>query len=282
MPVTRTKKICEICGDEYDGTVNQKYCPDCGKRPDRARKRYEKAQQMLNRHMGIYDEPKTKNCSQCGKEFSTYADRKFCSKKCEKQYRIENAKCTYCGKKLLTLGIEHCSLTGGVRFCSDECKGKYREKRVEAGEIASRTCPHCSKVFSGKSTVFCSKVCYEQAVANGWKPDRYKRVEMACEHCNKVFTTSFKSPSRYCPECIVLLNKIRKKKADAAKKKQAEEKRKADIEKNGLCFYCQTTHFNCEKMRTGFRYYPKGAKVVHGKVMECPSYTDKNIKKGIN
>lgn len=281
MSIARTIKVCEICGDEYEGIPTQKYCPICGKKPDRARKRCEKAQNLLNIHMGIYDEPKKKKCQYCGKEFSTYNGFSFCSEECRKRHRIENATCTFCGRNLLSLGIEHFSKTGGTRFCSEECRNKWKERVSLYNNVPSnlQTCPQCGKDFKGKNTIFCSKDCYEKAKSEGWKPDKYKKVEVLCGHCKKAFTTSYKSPSRYCPECTTLLWKNRKKKADIAKKKQAEEKRQADIEKNGLCFYCQTTYSNCEKMRTNFRYYPKGAKLKQGKVIECPSYTDKNISK---
>lgn len=281
----KTTKICEICGDDYEGTANQKYCPICGKNPDRMRKRYERAQKKVCEHMGVYDEPKKKVCEYCKKEFSTYGDSSFCSKECKKRYRIENATCTFCHRNLLSLGIEYYSETGGARFCSEECKKSWYEylKLHSNTPVHEKTCPQCNQTFTGKNTRFCSKKCYEDAKASGWKPDSQKMIEAVCKHCNKTFMTPFMYPSRYCPDCTFLLYKIQKKKSDAAKKaakkKQEEEKRRADIEKNGLCFYCQTTYFNCEKMRSNFRYYPKGAVVEQGKVVKCPSYTDKNTSK---
>jgi len=274
MSITRTTKVCEICGDDYKGIANQKYCPSCGKNPQKARKHYEISQKILNRHAGVYDQPKTKSCGYCKKEFLTYSDMNFCSDNCRKQYRIENACCTFCGIKLHKLGII-IDREGGVRFCSDSCREKYRDKRRAMSARYKRICPQCKKEFEGKDTIFCSNECYVQAKAEGWKPEKFRKTNVNCEHCGKEFQTREMTPSKYCPTCIKLAREIRMKKYEKEKQQQTILKRQEEIERNGLCFYCQTTYSNCEKMKTNFRYYPKDAKMKQGKVIECPSYTEK-------
>lgn len=278
-------KICEICGEEFqESKVTQRFCRECGKNTKKARKFHQMTQEMLNRHAGVYDTPKKKNCAYCNKEFATFYGAKFCSKTCEEKYRIENAECTFCHTNLYEKGIIIKNTYGGVRFCSDDCKEKYYEQcRAEKSKgTYQKKCEYCGREILGTSSFFCSKECYEKAKKNGWKPERFRKVSVTCELCHKSFQTSVGFPMKRCPECVRELREKQKEKEKllSQQKKREEEKKaqqklKEGIEKNGLCFYCQTTHFNCERMRTNFIHYPEGSKVIKGKVVECPSYTEK-------
>ncbi len=278
-------KICEICGDDFqESRATQKYCQKCGKNPQKAKAFYEKAQQMVRRHAGVSDNPKVKNCVYCNKEFATFYGAKFCSKKCETQYRIETAECTFCHTNLYALGIIITNTNGGIRFCSDECKEQYYAKIKSQRSLKSekKTCPFCQKEFEGYA-VFCSKDCYKKAVESGWKPARYRKITVNCNQCHKPFETSETHPASTCEDCVrkrrLQLREQEKLQLEQKKKAEEAEKQKKleeGIKKNGLCFYCQTTHFNCERMQSNFIHYPKGCKVVQGKVVECPSYTEKS------
>ena len=272
-------KICEICGDEFqESNGNQKYCSVCGKNHEKTRKAYEKAQRTINRHAGVYDTPKTKNCAYCGKEFQTLFNAKFCSKKCETQYRIENAECSYCHKKLYLLGIVITNTNGGTRFCSEECKEKYKtgRKTLRQNNLPVHKCEHCGKEFYGKYHAFCSKSCYEEARKNGWKPVPQRKTTVSCKQCGNAFETSEQSPASICPACTRKNEQLREKQQKQLLEQKRRDELKKGIEKNGLCFYCQTTYFNCERMRSNFIYYPKGCKVSKGLVLEYPSYSEKS------
>ena len=275
-------KICEICGDEFqERKSNQKYCPVCGKNPEKTRKEYEKAQKTLNRHAGVYDTPKTKTCAYCGKEFQTLFGAKFCSDKCEEQYRIENAECSYCHRKLYPLGIIIKNTNGGVRFCSDICEEKYKTERKTARQsnLPVQTCEYCGKEFRGKNLIFCSKNCYETAKKNGWKSSMQRKFTISCKQCGNPFETNEQSFMPICPDCARKNMQIREKQRKQQIEQKKKDELKKEIETNGLCFYCQTAYINCERMRSNFIDYPKGCKVSKGLVVECPSYSEKSTIK---
>lgn len=282
-------KECEICGDSFEYAPNRKYCPDCAKNPEKARKLFEMAQAMIKRHSGETDAPKIKNCKHCGKEFATYFGSGFCSAQCKNQYRIKNAECSCCHVNLYSIGIKIENTTGGVRFCSEECKKQYYAEKVERNRKRKATiiCEYCEKEFypQKEGTVFCCRSCYEKAKAEGWKPASQKEEERKCKRCHNQFKARITSSIVYCKECSVQIRLERQKREQERKEKEKLAKQEAErkkleegIKKNGLCFYCQTSHFNCERMQTNFVYYPKGCKVEKGKVLECPSYTEKNKK----
>lgn len=275
-------KICEICKEEFEETKSsQKYCPKCGKNPNRALARQRRNRKTLEYHMGIWDEPVEKECKQCGKKFTTLFNRKFCSESCQTQYRIENATCTFCGKNLYNMGITINNPQGGKHFCSDNCRKAYNERIArEKGEV--HICPNCHKEF-WKKTTFCSKKCYAEAKANGWQPENKRKVTIKCKRCGTDFETLEMFPQKCCPKCLEELRVIRQKKLlqqqaeyDRKRKEEQirleEEKFKQGVQKNGLCLYCQATNSTCERVKSKFTCYPAGSRVVQGKVLECPSF----------
>lgn len=103
-------------------------------------------------------------CVNCSNEFESYfEDAKFCGKDCYKEYRQLNRQtkivvCPICNKDFLQERI-------GQVFCSNECKHKSTENRVEC------VCEHCGIVFKRiKSEVdknqrhYCSNECRMNAM----------------------------------------------------------------------------------------------------------------------
>lgn len=273
-------KECEICGEAYEANrSSQKYCKECGKRPETARKRYVIAVAVNKRHAGesyrVYD----LNCCQCGKSFkSSYISRKFCSDTCERQHNIENAKCSNCGKRLLDFGIK-IETQGGWHYCSDKCREEYLWERArKSGHIY--TCKYCGVQFIRKQGgSFCSKDCYKKAIASGWNSRQPKppksaptRESARCKECGKPFMRIVGATyHEYCsPKCrAVFFKKFKEDKATADKKRKEAEK----IQKMGLCWCCKTPYPDCERMSSGFQYSPEGTVFQNGKVMQCPKFT---------
>lgn len=272
-------KNCEICGDSFIETRSiQKYCPDCGKNPEKARRHYTQAEYTANVHAGVYNQQKTVICPECDREFVTYMGRRFCSDTCKANYRIHNATCTYCHANLLSQGIVITNINGGVRFCNNQCEDAYRWKLArDQGRV--RLCQTCGKEYIGKNKIFCSKVCMSQSHINKTYQQTVNTTEVTCLRCKKLFMTSVRCPSDYCESCNKAVIAYRHSKAleqANQKHKQEEIKHQVDIKENGLCFYCQTTYANCEYMRSKYIYYPQGAKIENGKVVVCPDYTVKH------
>lgn len=290
------ERTCEICFNTFEGSANQKYCAECGKNPDRARKRYAKAVRQSKANAGVYDTPTAKNCKYCGREFGTLFGADFCSKDCRNSYLRKIATCTHCGVNLLEKGVTLDRTTGGVRFCSDECKQAYYERqRVEREKRRkknTRICPICKKPFDNTNKFYCSKICQDKAREQGYNPAEQEtyRAMRKCRRCGNAFELLFDS-QHYCGACDRLLHaemrakeQAKKKQEQAEKeakrKQQAEQEWQEKVRKNGLCFYCQTTYGDCERMQTNFVYYPKGAVVEKGKVLSCPTFTE--TQKGVN
>ena len=271
--MTMMTKECEICGTIFETTNSlRKYCDECGANPERARKRLDRAV-MINKH-NAGDWYKVYNCTcvQCGKTFrSTYANQKFCSEQCKKQHNVETAKCSYCGKLMLNVGIR-IEYQGGWHYCSAECKEKARWKAArERGHV--QTCAYCGKEFIRAQGTFCCKEHYKKAVAEGWKtpqPKKVRHVKMEnvrCPICKKVFTRPEGSLLLFCSsDCA-------KKSAERRKTEQKKKEAAAKVKKMGICWCCKTPYSNCERMNSNFQYSPKGAVFNDGKVMQCPKYT---------
>lgn len=183
------EKECEICGIYFvPRNGNQKYCPDCGRKPDQAKKRLEMAMRESVSRAGLGYTPKVVSvCKQCGKEFETYVDIRrhpdfvppdFCSRGCRHEYTIANTKCGYCGKLMSEAGV-HEYLPKGW-FCSDDCrKASARKAAQEAGLLG--VCSHCGKEYIAHKQIntsghnFCSMDCRRQ----------YTMEHTVCLNCGK-------------------------------------------------------------------------------------------------
>lgn len=267
-------KTCEICGIEFEPTTTtQKYCPECGKNPERTRQKYDSAVRQNKIHAGDLYKPVEIECIVCGKTFmTTYENRRFCSNTCRREYVVNTATCPVCNIKLIEKGV----LTGRG-YCSEECREKARIQKAILDEryIA---CEHCGKKFirPNECSRFCSKACYEAhrmehrptpARQDEPLPFRIRpETERTCPVCGKVFPiTPQQSSKRFCSiDC--------RKRASPPKKKT--EKRQS----GHLCSSCRITQANCERFSSNFKRLPKGARTSVEKgqtiVSECPKYKE--------
>lgn len=266
-------KICEICGIEFvPKSAIQKYCPECGKNPERVRRKYETAVRQSKIHAGDLYKPIEKECIVCGKGFvTTYESRRFCSDTCQHQYAVNTAVCPVCGTKL----IERGNLTG-KGYCSEKCREEARIQRaIRDGRYVD--CEHCGKKFirsSGRSR-FCSKACFESYQAErrsasvlkeGSCTLRKRETERTCPICGKIFPIN---PQQYAKRFCSI--ECRAKSSSASKKKPEK------AQQGHLCSSCRISQLNCERFTSGFKKFPQGAKIQieNGQsiVSECPKYT---------
>lgn len=245
---------------------NQKYCAECGRDPEKARRRYAAAVAANKRHAGEADKPVEKVCKNCGKTFLTvYRGKDFCTSSCGEAYRINHAECPICHTRLIEKGI-----TTGKGYCSEACREEARLQRaIQDGDYIA--CEQCGKKFIRKNFAnrFCSKECYEAyreaakvpAKEPGKKPGLAKKV---CPVCKKEFTVSpLQMSKRYCSvEC--------RNRALSAPKPAAAKPG------THLCTTCRVSQKACERFSSGFKKLPEGAELrkVNGQdaVVACPKY----------
>jgi len=176
--------ICEICGAEYEKTrSNQKYCPECGRNPKAAARRYREAVRTNKLHAGEYDIPKVWTCKQCGKEILAIYKKSFCSDACQKEYVAQNAECSECHRKLIEVGIRRTYF--GLAFCSDACREKAQNRRKEAAAEAARLEAERTRQMAGKETFRClvCKKVFQRPISK--EPyvcgDACKRIYIQCQ-----------------------------------------------------------------------------------------------------
>jgi G:T-mismatch repair DNA endonuclease (very short patch repair protein) len=120
-------------------------------------------------------------CIICEIEFEQIRkSHKCCCRKCKDKYTKlkQDKKCLFCGKVFHIDNIE--------KFCSKECKLKYRDSRFPI-----KKCFLCKKEFNAKngSQKFCSSQC--KSKVNG-----YIEVERKCDNCGELYLTNkYKKPS---------------------------------------------------------------------------------------
>lgn len=137
-------------------------------------------------------------CKNCNREFKDYSKvTKFCNRKCYEEHRQTNRKtkmiiCPICKKEFLQVRPEQI-------FCSNECKHKLTEDKVEC------VCDCCGKIFERKRSEvnknkrhYCSNECRINAMF--WSEedtniliDNYKKLsykEMSENNIFSVFKTA--------------------------------------------------------------------------------------------
>lgn len=126
-------KKCEFCGAEYTpNTSSQRYCcRECNREADKKNKRERYAEKH---HIG---EPRV--CVICGREFiAKSAKGETCSKKCGTMLsNIRNGYCQYDflfsspqKKECPTCGKVFSTTNPRKRYCSDECKQRSHDHRI--------------------------------------------------------------------------------------------------------------------------------------------------------
>ncbi len=154
-----TYKNCEICNGGFSTkNKNQRYCPECGKNPERARRSISKAERINRQHAGDWYKPPAKAiCEECGKEFFAIRSKSYCSDICRHSHYVKKSRCPICGTSLWDIGIE----SEQDICCSPECQEKYDiQKAIK--EDRYKPCKACKKVFIARNQgqTFCCRQCY--------------------------------------------------------------------------------------------------------------------------
>ena len=157
---------------------------------------------------------KTKACSKCGEVFTPRSSTHVWCDKCLTK------KCELCGKEF---HVGKKSKYDSSRFCSVECRGKYRTLHY-TGETApnyrngNRTvsityCGNCGKEIRKEKQFiekyknnFCNRKCqieYYRKHSEAFKGEKspvYSRVSVICEWCGKEFAVykCLKGKTRFC------------------------------------------------------------------------------------
>lgn len=265
---------CEICGEPFEATrSDRRYCSACGKDPERARRRMEKAVYQNKIHAGDLHTPKDRVCNECGRHFTSIYNRSFCSHECSIKHQAKTARCPVCNSLLIEKGI-----TSARGLCSDECREKRRmEKAITDGNYVG--CEKCGKMFIRKdyNNRFCSKACYQEWTAEknkgrllGDAGSRVKRKETRiCEGCGSPFAWRIESSGqRFCSK----LCREEKNKNDKIKSVEPLNVGK-DL---NICTICKTPQSECERFTSGFTQYPVGVRMkrINEKpvIVTCPKY----------
>ncbi len=132
---------------------------------------------------------KLRLCERCGKPLTTKDPRThFCGGTCArlKAWPDPSKPCETCGKLMIksTSRVADWKAWEKRRFCSKRCMGdSYRRPKV--------ACPNCGKLFHPvitKSTVFCSRACYQAY-----------RVGKARTPANRLASVRKRSPMNFTP-----------------------------------------------------------------------------------
>ena len=153
--------VCRFCGEQFQGTHDQKYCGDECRRSAQIERRREqrKSERKVMRSA----------CLLCGKAFTKKNDQqKYCSRECGVRYRNthpeEELRCKHCGKIYLRSADQDCY----VKYCSFECRlaAENIKKQAKIENKALYICQNCGREFhcrpasAGREPKFCSKECY--------------------------------------------------------------------------------------------------------------------------
>ncbi len=277
---SQAHKICEICGIEFDPRNSaQRYCPECGKNPARARCRFEKAERINRHNAGDWYKPPAKAiCKECGKEFFAIRSKSYCSDICRHSHRVRETHCPICGASLWDIGIE----SERDICCSPDCQKKYDiQKAKENGRYLA--CEQCGKMFIARKDgqKFCCRQCYlAYPKKKAEDPDEDESAGLhKCRMCGKVYRLreTWYSDVFCSPECRELAKTGKRVIPQNHTKKQTGAVTKPPKKLN-VCLTCKTSQAQCERFTSRFVYIPKGAVMekVNGKniVVSCPKHTE--------
>lgn len=203
----RTKRVCQVCGRPFYGSVDCYYCPECAK--------IKKADTVV----------RIRACQDCGVEFFGGPRARRCpdcaykaQKETNRQHKKNGAmrplgsvdKCVVCGKDyIVTSGRQKC--------CSKECqrisvlewqrehKTEYNKvsgqdaKKQERRKNSQKICVYCLRPFkSNTSSNLCSDYCREEQkkmrqctadINRGYKRDIKKYEEKRQKYRDQVKTS---------------------------------------------------------------------------------------------
>lgn len=154
-------------------------------------------------------------CKECGKEFESSREKKYCSEKCSNAYNCRSfyskrngdtkqrvRKCVQCGTEFTT--------THRIKiYCSDKCKSEYMSPKKNSVV----QCQYCGKEFvnvSGRAK-YCSKECCDNYYRDRRQSFGVSVIE--CAICGKHFKSHASSAGRrkkYCSvKCVKKANSLR-------------------------------------------------------------------------
>lgn len=219
-------KICPVCGEEFSGRGNKKYCSyKCRQKAiaenrKEQRKEYYKANaekyRKYQRNHKVEKQEQEKICPICGKVFTTHDSRqKYCSLECREQaernaaQRFNDAKrivlekiCPICGKVFTTTDSKKI-------YCGDECIRKnaaLRERKKSENpefrkEHSARTIIYQQKVKElGMTMTEFKKFKAAGGDVEAYMAQRLNDVTHICPKCGKEFV-SYDGRVIYCEDC---------------------------------------------------------------------------------
>jgi len=162
-----------------------------------------------------------------------------------KRIEFKEKECICCGNKFLPKSKNR-------KYCSKECrelstKAINQKKHREKNPISPRDCPNCGKTFEPRklSMKFCSRSCMQTHNADKQKAKRrgcsIKKantpLQKKCPACGKHFETNFSQKKACSDKCNNAIQKQKKSKKDAEKRKKRREQQLKDgiIFENCLC-----------------------------------------------
>lgn len=166
--MTRTKKVCQVCGKPFYGGMDCFYCPEC----TRAKKLDTVVKIRTCHDCGIefYGGPRARRCPDCAYQAMLMTSRQH--KKTGTARPLGSIdKCTICGK-------EYTVKSGRQKYCSNACMRKgvlawQREhkkgydkasrqdiKKMERRRASKKICAYCLRAFSSDTpSNLCSDYC---------------------------------------------------------------------------------------------------------------------------
>jgi hypothetical protein len=134
-------------------------------------------------------------CSQCGKNFISYAGKKYCSVDCSRA-AFARAKriCLNCGVEYKPKQVDR------VKFCSRGCSFEYKKKIAEPKKAIkvlarNRVCLICGNNYMGNpASKCCSDDCRRKYANNNAKvraSSTYSSTTFKCKWCGSDYTTKY-------------------------------------------------------------------------------------------
>ena len=167
---------CMVCGKEFSGWPNAKYCPECRIEHRRKAEREHVARKLACKSIVI---GKTRGrCQRCGAEFVySSGTQKYCPDCAKARKKPEQKPCSVCGQLFSPR-------TKRQRYCSKNCAKKAAAKRVLAAyhrlhPRPMRVCPVCGKKFVDSEhhyNKYCSPEC--RIIARRQKQARLKTKKL--------------------------------------------------------------------------------------------------------
>lgn len=266
-------KECKLCGTNFTPTnARQIYCKECGKDSTRIRQKMSIYKYKTDK---MYNGLKVKICPECGNEFKTEFDRKFCTKKCADIHIQKRTECSYCGVNFFDKNIPMDHYGHRYHFCCEEHKIAYKSEQ-NIRKYGIKICLNCGKEYSNANKKFCSQECdftYLAAHKIEKKPkEKTKPIQIKCK-CIVCGTVSVQSETL--GKEFICSPACREKHMENQKKQNSNENFRKYVEKNGLCGICCVAYSKCERMSSNFTKLPENAVLVDNKILECLRFKTK-------